>query len=119
MQILNIKSLVFVALAVWQLFLYSYYKKIRFTDYRMAIFMVGLGSSLNMIIHYGFLPPYQKGQSFFIIEIFRFVLFFMVCYYFISKASRLLPNKRFIMMLLRLIFAITLVVVLVSGIILY
>ncbi len=43
----------------------------------------------------------------------------MVCYYFIGKASRLLPNKKFIVIVLRLVFAITLVIVLSSGIILF
>jgi len=38
------------------------------------------------------------------VEIFRFVIFFVDCYYFCSKSSKLLPNKEKVKWILQLIF---------------
>ena len=85
----------------------------------MLIFLVGLATSLNMFIHYSFISNLNKARTFFVIEMLRFSLFFMVCYYFISKASGLLPNKKYIMIILRLVFGITFIFIIAVGFIIF
>jgi hypothetical protein len=79
------------------------------------IFVVGIITSANLFIHYSFVSVHGEAQSFFLIEIFRFSLFFLVCYYFTSKASGLLPNKRFMMIVLKITFGITFLFIVAVG----
>jgi hypothetical protein len=58
--------------------------------------MTSLLATINTFIHYALLYAEFKARMFFLIEIFRFVIFFLIVYYYCKRASGLLPNKKII-----------------------
>ena len=74
-------------------------------------------SALDMFIHYSFMKGSLKGETFFVIEVFRLTVFFMICHYYISKASGLLPNKKMIMIILNIFYGIILTVFMAIGLV--
>jgi len=82
---------------------------------RILIFAISFLSTLNIFIHYAIINPKTRSKSYFVIEIFRLSVFFLICYYYCNKASGLLPNKRIIRILLRILFIISLVTIMVIG----
>ena len=106
-------------MTIYQMHIYHNHRKIALIEYRMMIFLMGIVTSLNFFVHYSFLDSLDKSRGFFFIEVCRFTLFFMVCYYFISKASGLLPNKKYILIIIRLVFGVTFIFILTSGVILF
>ena len=73
--------------------------------------------TLNFLIHYVDLSSVTKAETFFIIEIFRFSLFYMICYYYCAKASGLLTNQRLVIYLLRALFCVGIALINLFGII--
>ena len=70
-----------------------------------------------MFYHYSIMWGAIRSKTFFLVEIFRFILFYAVCYYYVHKASGLLNNRRLLIYMLRSLFAIGIVMILSFGII--
>ena len=79
---------------LYQIYVQLKVLKSQYFELKVCIFYVAFLSSVNTIIHYSLFTEQLMFQTYFILEIFRFTLFFMVCYYYIQKASGLLPDRR-------------------------
>ena len=66
-------------------------------------------STLFTWYRYSFFSASQKSTTYFVVEIFRFMIFFFVCYYFGDKASNLLPDKESIKTGLQIFFNLSFV----------
>ena len=60
----------------------------------MGILSFAFLSEVYVIFHYGIIPPKNKGKYFVIIEINRFVLFYLMCFYYTDRASGLLKQRQ-------------------------
>jgi len=114
-KLVGVISVLIFCLTIQQMYIHNTYYKVIWADFRMLIFTVCLLSSVDAFIHYQFLLGEQRGRTFFLIEIFRFIEFFIICYYYCNKASSLLPNKKLIKIILRLIFVIIVTLILTLG----
>ena len=99
-----------------QLYIYIWSHKIPLNDRRITILAVCLLSSINVFVHYGFFTTYPKAKTFFLIELFRFVVFFMICYYYIVKSSGLLSNRKWVILLLKAIFVFSTILYVTLGV---
>lgn len=81
----------------------------------MLIFLFAFLSSINVFLHYGLLNSDLRGPTFFMIEMFRFTIFFFITYYYCDRASGLLPNKKLIKIFLRLLFIMSIIFILAIG----
>lgn len=90
--------------------------KMRLTDMRMTIYLLSFVSCLNVLIHYGLQNTHDRGSTFFVIEMLRFTIFFSITYYYCDRASGLLPNKKFIKMILKVLFAMCMVFIIAIGV---
>ena len=99
-----------------QLRVYIIVHKISTSDKRIWIYVMCAIASINTFVHYGFLNKELRGETFFLIDIFSSTIFFMVCYYYCSRAGRLLPNGRVLILFLEIIFGICLLVIEILGI---
>ena len=54
--------------------------------------------------HYGVIPTGMRSGLFFIIEIFRLSILFWLCLYYSQRASGLLPNRKYFMKGLKILF---------------
>ena len=108
------KSVVLVAYLTWlfvmqQMFVYKSIYKVPASDKRYIIMLISWFSTLFTWVRYSFFTQEQKGTTFFFVELFRFIIFFFVCYYFCDKASCLLPNKEQIKTALQIFFNLSFV----------
>ena len=117
-KILIISSVVMMVLIIQQMWIYYHVNKVKFSDTRQIIIVISFIATLNIFVHYGFTHADFKARTFFVIEIFRFTLFFSIVYYYCKRASGLLPNKRIITAFLKILFIICIVLILAMGIIL-
>ena len=94
------------------MWVYNKFYSLSLRDDRQQIYLMSLLSGLDMFIHYSFLVHSLKSMTFFVVELFRLTVFFMICYYYISNASGLLPNK----MLTKIAFNVSYTVIMVTFI---
>ena len=78
--------------------------RFHYKDWKMVIFQICLINQLNVWVHYNFMGSTLLGQTFFLFEIFRFMIFFLIFYYYCQKAGKLLPDKKKIMVVVRILF---------------
>ena len=97
-------SLILIAIISWEIYIYTAIYKIKWMDFRLWILAVSCISSMYTFEHYAIDKPAFRSKTFFMIEMFRFVIFFMICYYYCDKAGSLLSNKGVIKLLLRIMF---------------
>jgi hypothetical protein len=102
--ILSLNGLILFLIIVYQLYNYRKIYQVPSSDRRIQILIICLFSSLYSGIRYSTFISVWKGKTFFMVEIFHFVIFFADCYYFCSKSSNLLPNKEYVKWLLKVIF---------------
>jgi len=98
---------------IW--FVYMKFHQINKSDQRLWIFGLCLVSEIYTFFHYGIVNAKLKGNLYFINEIFRFLIMFSICYYYINKASGLLENRKFIMRLMKIWAVISVIVLVVDG----
>lgn len=103
-KLILISSFALIVINIQQLKIYLKHFNIKCQDFRVLTLIIGLLSSLNIFVHYGFLSSDDKSRTFFLIEMMRFLLFFMICYHYTKKASRLLKRKEKIMLMLHVLF---------------
>lgn len=115
-KVLDVTSLVIFFLVFYQCYVYIFSYKILLKDLRVGILLVSLLASFNMFWHYAILWGPIRSKTFFLVEIFRFFLFFALSYYYVHKASGLLDNRRIIICVLRSMFLIGVVLIIVIGI---
>jgi hypothetical protein len=84
----------------------------------MSILVVGLMSQVYIFIHYGIFPPKLKSVLFTVIEIFRFILFYLICLFYTTKSAGLLKNKKSKLIFLNIISVSGILVMIVFGTIL-
>ena len=77
---------------IYQMYIYIKIYSISPGDRRLIILLICWLSALFTWFRYSFFNTEEKGFTFFFVEIFRFIIFYTVCYYYCSKASDLLPN---------------------------
>jgi len=106
-----------ILMVLWQLYVYLWSHKISVLDFRVITFFMCLLSSINVFIHYGFFSTIDKGKTFFLIELFRFSIFFMMCYYYCKKASKLVSYQQWVLIFLRLLFVSGCVLIVCMGLI--
>ena len=116
---LDLTSLTLFFCLAYQMYVYYRYYKVGFTAFRMIIYLISLISALNTFLHYGIFYAEFRSKTLFLIVILEFVTFFLICYYYTSKASGLLENKKLIIVVLKLIFVISLSIILILGAIIY
>ena len=92
-------------LLLWQvIFVYRDSHKVKWSDSRINIMLLCILATVYMFIHYGVIPPGMRSGLFFIIEICRLSILFWLCLYYSSRASGLLPNRKYFMQGLKLLF---------------
>ena len=69
-------------------------------------------------LHYGVFPSQTRSKRFIGIEIFRFLTYFLICYYYCDRASGVLPNRRKYKLFLQVLFPIVVTFIVVFGYIL-
>lgn len=81
---------------------FVYYRShfITLSDSRQRIFLICQVSTLFNLFHYGVYNHNLRPYSFFMIEVFRTLIMFSICYYYCTKAIGLLPHhKKFLLSL--------------------
>ena len=101
---LSLTGILLFASIIYQLYNYRSIYKVKWNDKRISILLLCLFSTANSALRYATFISIWKEKTFFLVEIFRFVIFFADCYYFCSKSSNLLPNREHVKWLLQVIF---------------
>lgn len=83
---------------------------------RLWVYVLCIIDSLNTIWHYGIAPITDKGKTFVIVEILRYTIFFLVCYYYCDKAKKLLTYKEDCISVLKVVYILTLIASVAFGI---
>ena len=110
-------DLAVIALTVYQLWVYLSVHKIKIDqDFRIWVLGTSLIGLINTFLHYGVLPATWKARSFVLIEVFRNGIFFMICYYYCTKAGSLLSNRVKCLSGLRAMFLLILAVSMILAI---
>ena len=97
---------------------YIYIKKLRYRliDWKIVILICCLLNQLNVWFHYSFMGSQLLGETWFLFEISRFFIFFLIFYYYCQKAGKLLPNHKKIQTYLRILFGVSIPVILIQGV---
>jgi len=82
-----------IGLLGYQLYVYIVRHKAKCKDERVLFFIFGIINAVYILIHYAILPPIDRGYFYFVQEFGRFMTLGLVCYYYSSKASGLIPKK--------------------------
>lgn len=82
----------------------------------MWVFVFCICSSIWSIIHYGIIPSTERGKTFCIIEIFRYTIFFLTCFYYSHKAKKLITYKEECVSMLKVMFCLILLTSIVLAI---
>ena len=82
---------------------------------RILILITSLLASFNMFYHYSIMWGPIRAKTFCLVEIFRLILFYAVCYYYVYKASGLLENRRILIYVLRSLFLIGIIMIITFG----
>lgn len=107
-------------LVMRQIYVYLFQYKVRWTtDMRIHILFLCLLNSAYAFIHYSFEPSNLKSKTFFIFEISQFTIFYMICYYYIQKASSLLPRREAFILAIRVFFLVGISTILTVGFIIF
>jgi hypothetical protein len=112
---IDVTSLALTILICHQMYVYYRHYKVGITAFRMIVYFLAMISSLNTFLHYGIFYANLRSETLFLIVIFEFITFFLICYYYTSKASGLLENKKFIIVLLQVFFVISVSLILIFG----
>ena len=75
------------------MYIYVARYKTKWKDERVLFFIFGIVNSLYVFIHYGVIPAINRGKVYFLIELFRFLALSLVCFYYTTKASGLIPKQ--------------------------
>ena len=89
----DVTALILIGFTVWQLYVYVSHHHVRLSDLRIIIFFISIICLVHSFIHYSFISGEAKIKTFFVIELQRLVIFFMMCYYYIDQAGNLLKHK--------------------------
>ena len=101
------------------MYIYKKYHSASFKDPKMCIFILCIISSVYTFVHYSVMEPGLKAATFFIFNIFNFVIFFLLCFYYMSKANSLLENKKVFMYRLKAFFAIGISSIMIFGVVIW
>ena len=75
--------------------------KINIDDFRVLTLFVAMASTVNLFLHYTVMTDILRYMSYPILQMFEYILIFMVCYYYTYKATGILRNRKTIMTWLR------------------
>ena len=114
---INFILIFFLFHQVWFVYIRKY--KVKKDDGRIIIFILCIASAIYNFIHYGCTPSAYKGHTFFVLELFRFLIMFCICYYHSYKASGLLKDKKLVIKYLKIWGAISTTGIIVMGIIIF
>ena len=98
------------------LMIFTYFRSKGKYNLRQIIIIICIIKNTYVVIHYGFEPKNQRKNTFFIIEILRYIVMTLLCYYYCKKASGLLKNRKDIMCILKMFLAIGLFFMLVGAV---
>mmetsp|Transcript_35657 Transcript_35657/g.54556 ORF Transcript_35657/g.54556 Transcript_35657/m.54556 type:complete len:228 (+) Transcript_35657:8-691(+) len=102
---------------IWWVYVKAY--RMSFKDMRLWIFSLCLVSQAYTFVHYGLIYKIYRAKLFFLNELFRFLVLFYICYYYIDKASGLVSNRKFIMRLMRIWAVISVFFVFFNGYVIF
>lgn len=71
----------------------KYFKK-KCYDLKIGILIFASITEFYVLFHYGIMPPTNKGTLFVVIELNRFVVFYLLCFYYTDRSSGLLKKRR-------------------------
>ena len=112
---LTINNILWI-LIMHQIWIYRIKLHKEYFDIKMIIFYLCAANQFNVWFHYNFMGKNLLGKTFFLFDISRFIIFFLIFYYYCQKAGKLLPNKKNIMLLLKVVFIVCLNVIICLGI---
>ena len=73
-------------------------------------------SSFYCFFHYGIMPAHYKSYLFFIMEILRLILFYLLCFYYTDRASGILKKRKVSKNVLSTVLASGLILISTFGI---
>lgn len=82
---------------------------------RMKILYMCVIQCINTFLHYGIMRIELRKQLYFLIDICNFTLYFMIFYFFLWKASDLLPNRHKWFRRLKIFYVIIMSIMVVAG----
>jgi hypothetical protein len=102
-KLMVIAQMIMMFLLIYQMyFMYMKRMKVRFNeDLRLGIFALNILGSFYFIWHYGVENFMIRGRTFPIIEIFRFIILLSTCYFYVERASKMIPNSKRIMNIIK------------------
>ena len=83
---------------------------------KAAILLVGFINTMYIFIHYGLENRMYRRNTFFIIEVFRYTMQTLLCYYYTQKATGLLDNRKDILCFLRMFLILGTVMIVIGTI---
>ena len=106
---LYINAALFFLIIAYQIVVHIHYLKLNIDDFRVLILFMALASTLNLFLHYTVMTDVLRYMSYPILQMFEYLLMFMVCYYYTYKSTGILRNRKTIMWWLRFFFGLSIV----------
>ena len=63
-------------------------------DTRLRILLLCLVAESYLFVHYGVLYPQYRASLFILIELLRFLIHYLICYYYIEQSSGLIAHRK-------------------------
>ena len=109
---LSVFNIIAIGILIYQINLYVRVLKIAKTDLRVVVYGVCLLNATYIFVHYGIIPTDKRYYLFLLIEVFRFAILFLICYYYTSKASELINNHKIVIRYLKIFGVLSSIIVL-------
>ena len=112
-------DMIFMIILLYQIHIYTKVREHSISDPRVMIMIVGVFSSLNTFIHYGFLTPKMDGLTYFVIPLFQSIILISISLYYMNLASTFIGTyKQCIQRFLQIMYGLVILAILSIGIIL-
>ena len=95
-------SFMAVLLILYQIYVYKTCYRVKWRDNRMKIYGLCCLNAIYLMFHYGVIDARKRGNMYFVIEYFRFFIFYFICLYYSYNASKLLKNSKMVILVLKL-----------------